>query len=291
MKQRCVSTEFLVQDVLLTLLSTATNATLSPLLLLPSEIRCRIYDYVFTVGDIHMFGIKDSDVRTFTKTITTCNLSVCFCPRIHERKPVVLLNPSHPTQHEPTYAERHVGCWLQKSRQPLHQHLQLDLLKVCRQIYHEAVLKPFSQNTFVEDSYYGAGRNSMELLVPAQARAIARLRLVGSNCLLDRASVRVLKGLKHLEILWETSEWSKNYVATTAFGVEYFTQGYLLKRLQSFLALPGVVELGSLRLESLRISVEAECVSPQDAYPYTTSVVEFLKRTETHGLGPAVMQS
>lgn len=86
--------------------------------------------------------------------------------------------------------------------------LSLPLLQVSRQIYHEAVLKPFQQALFIlncgEIPMYPASYGLpafMNALAPAQVKAITRLRLLpaSSACIYD-AKLPRLQGLKHLEL-------------------------------------------------------------------------------------------
>jgi hypothetical protein len=80
------------------------------------------------------------------------------------------------------------------------------MLQVCRQIYHEAVLKPFAQITFQLN--IGAGSKGLrtasmllEKLVPEQGRAIARLCLTANDgVFMSPLLTSKFKGLKHLEI-------------------------------------------------------------------------------------------
>ena len=63
---------------------------------------------------------------------------------------------------------------------PLDQDLHLDILQTCRQIYHEAVLKPFALNEFraTIDNWYSIEfelQHMLDGLCPVQARAIKHL--------------------------------------------------------------------------------------------------------------------
>jgi hypothetical protein len=79
------------------------------------------------------------------------------------------------------------------------------MLQVCRQIYHEAALKPFTEASFhviIPDRHC---RSEMKLflamLVPTQARAIAHLRFsLIEDQFLSGTIAKHLTGLKHVEI-------------------------------------------------------------------------------------------
>lgn len=87
---------------------------------------------------------------------------------------------------------------LERINTPVH------MLQVCRQIYHEAVLKPFIQTTF----HFVTGRLGsrsatmfLEVLVPEQVRSIARLCVVSLDAYsMSRPLTSKFKGLKHLDI-------------------------------------------------------------------------------------------
>lgn len=95
----------------------------------------------------------------------------------------------------------HHDCTKLDTRQTPNCHaIPLPLLQVCRQIYHEASLKPFSQTTFIIDGgYYVASRTFLDALVPTQARAITRVRFACHNGICP--AFEVMRRLKKLEIL------------------------------------------------------------------------------------------
>jgi hypothetical protein len=138
----------------------STNAADSRFLRLPPEIRCRIYDFAFS----------DRVVRVRTSQVTFCQSSeACQIQhRQHYDQRIVhqisLPYPRDPSELEPCQAHK-------ISKIPVH------LLQVCRQVYHEAALKPFTQPTF--DFFVGNHGINYFLagLVPGQARAITHIRL------------------------------------------------------------------------------------------------------------------
>jgi hypothetical protein len=153
------------------------NATISPLLSkIPPEIRSRIYDYVF--GDLivrvnhggrHSRGVFQPDGKSWIFEVPSAN---------------------------PNY----VPCDLNKPYE-----IPVQLLQVCRQIYHEAVLKPFTEPTFkfmMTDDGVNRGMTSfLDSLVPTQARAIQRLHLTCSQAFdMTKNATSLFKGVQHVEI-------------------------------------------------------------------------------------------
>jgi len=151
----------------------------------------------------------------------------------------------------------------------LHSHLHLEPLQVCRQIYHEAVLKPFSVNEFhyiVPQHYIGKTRlqHMVETLVPAQARAIKCLHLIWVNTTHLRSTLfGQLKGLDHVDIQMALS------------------RSDLWKTLADFSDLSGVMELSKLQLKSLRITTEVRSDVVLASNPDETAVIAWQKRLES----------
>jgi hypothetical protein len=82
--------------------------------------------------------------------------------------------------------------------------IPVHLLLVCRQIYHEAALKPFSEPLFdvaswtLPDRKYGFFTSKM---VPAQSKAIAHLRVAENELFkISKSAAAKLKGLEHVEV-------------------------------------------------------------------------------------------
>jgi hypothetical protein len=87
--------------------------------------------------------------------------------------------------------------------------IPVHMLLACRQIYHEAVLKPFTEASFhiimIDSSCKSQLRRFLATLVPAQARAIAHLRIsLLDDLFVDHAFASHFRGLKHVEIHVET---------------------------------------------------------------------------------------
>jgi hypothetical protein len=169
-------------------------------------------------------------------------------------------------------------------RKPLHQSLHLDLLKTCRQIYHEAVLKPFSVNEFHHfcESRHFPGRelsNFVKALVPTQARAIKHLRVVFHNApFLRHTIVQQLKGLERLEVQIALAD---HYYGT--FGNDMW------KPLDDFSANLGVEALAEFSLKSLRITTEVESDYVLSTNPDAAAVVAWQKRLESRLMGSATL--
>jgi hypothetical protein len=90
------------------------------------------------------------------------------------------------------------GCQMNKPREmPVH------LLQVCRQIYHEAALKPFTEPTFAFTmSNNSHGMNSfLTALIPEHARAISHLHISYYNSFhLSKLAASLCRGVKHVEV-------------------------------------------------------------------------------------------
>ncbi|GAB7333785.1 hypothetical protein MBLNU13_g05304t2 [Cladosporium sp. NU13] len=144
-------------------------------------------------------------------------LYLCESPNDHKETPLRYAECSR------TYFQQHFpGCTIDQSHDtPLNPFaIGLGLLDICRQLYNEAALKPFSQISFAtlarcDDSYSGIQR-FVDALIPTQARAIARLRITlhdgpphplypNQNFLIgpipSKTPMAKLKSLTHLEIV------------------------------------------------------------------------------------------
>jgi hypothetical protein len=162
--------------------------------------------YVFYVGVIHV-TCGSGRARSLGY-----RLSVCRCPEANSTfTSRFSLSTCRKGDGTPTYSrlplcmEAHRDC-ISAKREPLRKHLRLGLLQTCRQVYHEAVLKPLAVNTFHTccDCSYFPGQELQCLLnslVLSQVRAIKHLRLVcGRAIFLRHTTVQQLKGLERLDI-------------------------------------------------------------------------------------------
>lgn len=93
---------------------------------------------------------------------------------------------------------------------PAQIRLSLQILQVCRQIYHETALQPFSHAIFTYESSSSSAKDRglqafLNALIPAQAKAITHLRLASATIdVLTSAILPKLKGLKRLELCHTT---------------------------------------------------------------------------------------
>jgi hypothetical protein len=169
------------------------NAAISPLLLLSPEIRDRIWDEVFADLVVRVeFGGKFVNGRLDHQR-TTCHTS-----RICEHDMHYRFLDDRITFRSPTGAIEAVRCRINKFREmPVH------LLQVCRQIYHEAALKPFTEPTFAFTmSQASHGMNSfLNALIPDHARAITHLYINYAHSFkLSKLALNSFRGVKHVEI-------------------------------------------------------------------------------------------
>lgn len=241
--------------------SAATNATQSPFLRLPPELRCRVYDHLFASTAIHIASDEDeadSHVKHY-------KLSVCGNTQEHTETPLRYVE-----HHNPAFRKRIPGCtidqWHETPIDPL--AIGLGLLSVSRQIYHEAVLKPFSQISFSSLSRcyqkYSGVQRFVDALMPAQAKAIVRLRVVlacGHSMpgeprypkldigpVPSMTTINKMEGLTDLEIV----------LAPHIDHEDEAEAAPLLSGLDGvFVLTPGMQSLVDLQLRSLRITMEA----------------------------------
>jgi len=221
--------------------SAANNATKSPLLLLPPEIRCRIYDDVFSGCILHVSSNNERGIGRRPKQ----TLHTKFCqspqdcaavPSLHrdQRKLQGISNPVPSPRDGPPSICVQTGS----------RSIPVQVLQASRQIYHEAVLKPFTETTFSFDiSGLRSGSRGLymflESLVPEQLRAIARVCITSyGSRFLSPFLVSRFEGLKHVEVdvvLWSMQE--------------------LPRSLRTFERQPGILELGERGLKSVRFTV------------------------------------
>ncbi|TLD07931.1 hypothetical protein E2P81_ATG10166 [Venturia nashicola] len=241
------------------LCSTADNARNSPLLLLPPEIRSRIWDYVFDVGVIH--------VTTWTTNGHAYELSICRRPKSYTETPPRVFadkrdDSAGPLSSDPSYLEDHELCLWTGSREPFDRAHYLSPLRTCRLIYHEAVLKPFSVNGFQYNTFNASGHRSnsglhrmIDVMVPMQARAIKRLHIVSvDGSFLSPVVVRQLKGLEHLDI-------------------QIVPHGLIAYALDQFRTDAGVSSLSSLPLKTLHISFKVDAKLMQTPFFDTAALI------------------
>ena len=178
----------------------------------------------------------------------------------------------------PKCMEAHRDCFTTgDTRKSLHHQLHLDLLQTCRQICHEAVLKPFAINGFQHTCriFYTKGgelQRLVEAMVPSQIRAIKHLYLFCNNAMfLRHTTIQNLTGLEHLEVKIATSKNSWSFVRPTI--------------LESFHSIADVAAVGKLHLKSLRITTEIASDEVLSTHPDAAEVVSWQRDLENKLLG------
>lgn len=133
------------------------------LLSLPVHLRNTILQFVMGSRTIHI-NARPQNLR----------VSICSATE-NDEQAIQLFKDSRHQQLPHHYQVRHARCW---SRNDNNRRLQrsLALLSVCRQLYTEAALLPFSMNEFAFD---GSNSHSHDMfldrLSPLQRRSIRRL--------------------------------------------------------------------------------------------------------------------
>jgi len=141
-------------------------------------------------------------------------ISSCICEQGHTQLSPRVRGYEHETDRERVCTR---ACESHKAnlalQRPAYGGFPLQLLQVCRQIYHEAALKPFQKAFFqirletysVKDKGFGL-QAFMNALIPSQLKAITHLRLLSSDWALRRLDkLEKLESLRHLELqidLW-----------------------------------------------------------------------------------------
>jgi hypothetical protein len=155
--------------------------------------------------------------------------------------------------------------------------INLGLLLVCRQIYQEAVLKPFSEIPFYfivcwTDKGWPGLEALAEDLAPPQLKAFKRLRIVlehvyfglpndpdrsvGFGRLPDKKAMRKFTGLKNLEIVLNPQFWANE---EARFYCQHLNEHFVHDRDNYYCqSMSWLQALPDLRLNSIRLVVEAE---------------------------------
>ena len=220
--------------------SATTNAARSPLLLLPPEIRCRIWDYAFS-GCV--FHISSTGMRRLREH----HFTLCQSPQ-----ECVLLQFQHRAERissHPSDREVFGTCSQVAGPNRARADIPLHMLQVCRQIYHEAVLKPFTQAAFHFTTSRLSGQDLQAfqgLLVPAQVKAIARFAAISAyGSFISPALLRRFEGLNHLDI---------HIVTGSSSGTSWLWGSP--DDLEGFAYDPVIQALNELDLKSLRITTD-----------------------------------
>lgn len=174
--------------------------------MLPTELRCRIYDYVFGSNLVRIIPTLHIELRSRR---IGYEISMCTCEHDHTQLSPRVRGYDHGTEPDRVCTDLCQNCTTSGAqRSSASKGLSLPLLQVSRQIYHEAVLKPFQQAFFIlncdEIPMYPASYGLpafMNALAHAQVKAITRLRLLSaSSVCICYAKLPRLQGLKHLKL-------------------------------------------------------------------------------------------
>lgn len=239
--------------------SACLNAVNSPLLsMFPPEVRNRIWDCLFEdlIVRIDSQGLYSSGtLRSYQQT--NCRSSRP-CEKWWRERQIerIVRQGSRVADQAPPACEKHKQY-----------EMPVQVLQVCRQIYHEAVLKPFTQPTFeIIMATNNRGKVSFfDQLVPVQARAISHVQLRRLQSVnLTKVLASRLKGVKHvmMEIRSATSLHDSP-----------------LTDMESFKKKDGIEWLKSLGLASMRFTVWIGGIDPPTE-TLTTSILEWISREE-----------
>jgi len=146
------------------------------------------------------------------------------------------------------------------------------LSRVCRQIYHETVLRPFTHATWDFDRWNFHGRPGSLFFIPGQVKAITRMQL--SNVEGFRASkVRAsfLKELEHVEI---------HFLVTIRYAT---TKNDPELQMKTFKKRGGVEWLKGMGLKSIHFTALAEGDPP--TAEIQDKIVKWMEREEAEILG------
>jgi hypothetical protein len=233
--------------------------------LLPPEIRSRIYDYVFSDCVVRVrigsLGHKGTYEILICQTSDACELQW----RQRHGQQIVPL----PTGLDsPEVFGK--GAKLDDCRTHQRCQIPVHLLQVCRQTYHEAALKPFTQATFDFIIYswrdHGAGP-FLAALIPVQARAITHARFTCfSGFHMNKNSVPRSTGLKHVEVFVENINGR-------------YTEGQQLIILKRFERQGGVRWLKGIGLKSMHFTVGLNLHASTD--DGRAAVLEWIRQQES----------
>ena len=181
----------------------AQNASGSRFLQLPPEIRNRIYRFALGGQVIH---VNDS----YGSHNGKLNVKVCKSPEDVETTGKEYASDDSMT----AFHKQHRACTWKSTHSDPDRGLSLQLLRVSRLIYNEAVLVVFASNTWYINANRGALQEFMAKLMPCQKRAIQRLELYcpldWSYDILPKAGLgigRSLVGLRRLRVQVVLERW------------------------------------------------------------------------------------
>ncbi|KAK5727805.1 hypothetical protein LTR17_012463 [Elasticomyces elasticus] len=188
-----------------------SNATNSPLLGVPPEIRNRIWTFVLGGRDIH---VTASEIRTtgfwlWKKThYPRLPFHLCICKKDEEAADqIAAIKASQTIDYRKQHSDAHKACFNHKSTTSTGLELGLPLLHTCRQVHQEAALLPFAENHF-SFATTAAFDDFIRLVLLHQARTLQHISLVVDPSTFNLHPARQLlksklQGLKHLKIYLE----------------------------------------------------------------------------------------
>ena len=237
---RCPVARWDRRGLLTTCDSGATNAATSSLLLLPPEIRCRIYDYAFSG---FVFHISSAGLRRNRDHHNT------LCQSPHECELLQFKDCVERVSDHPSDREVFATCSQVTGPNRPRRDIPLHMLQSCRQVYHEAVLKPFAHATFhfvTSSSSHQYLHAFLNLLVPAQAKAIAHFfAICAYGSFISPALLKKFEGLNRFDL---------HLVTGGQFGTGLLWGSS--EELEAFARLPAVQLLKKLDLKSLRFTTD-----------------------------------
>lgn len=245
------------------------NASESPFLRLPPEIRVRIYDHLFASTAIHVFEIDEDDYMEIGRSY---RMSLCENPEQHMEVPsryVEHMKKSFDFIPSSCTVGQHGDIEMSYGEIPVTpRNIGLELLLVSRQVYFEARLKPFTEISFHYNARYlgtiDAFSRLLDQMSPQQVKVLARVRIIiehhhdssmgGMHSIgfpwrsfPDKKTILKLKGLKDLELVLSPSFWD-----------DCDAESYLVEMTSELRPHPALQALKILCLRSLRITLEPQ---------------------------------
>lgn len=223
------------------------NKNNSPLLALPSEIRTKILQKVMGGNNVHILPQPDRKYQAF----------VCLSPEDypdHESPRVTIASDDNNFNYElgssQCFTTRHKSCSTPISNAITARNgLNLDLLRVCRQLYQEAAFLPFQQNNFV-----------LGLHAPLDGRPPAMDRFINRLCRDQREQVQ------HITVISDTYRIKDRYQLARLKGLRSLSFIFapvprdsphdLYKSIDDLWMSPLRCPVSWPLLESVRISIE-----------------------------------
>ncbi|KAF2211957.1 hypothetical protein CERZMDRAFT_84920 [Cercospora zeae-maydis SCOH1-5] len=153
------------------------NASDSNFLSLPAEVRNQIYALVFG-GDTKKIRVLSKRGHSPGLDVRRCTCESSEQQMIQHSKTTgdLKIFPDLFHSENEEHTDYHICCRVRQD-----DCLNLGSLRVCRQVYAEAALIPYSINEFIVDTIRDTFSVFTSALVPAQQRVIKRIALVGDS--------------------------------------------------------------------------------------------------------------